>query len=370
MKRAALTGTVACVIGGLLSACGVYTPDKDPFRSDAIDPNTHWTSQGRFEDLLVNHIVCEIGKGLDDVDRNLHLPWIKEWGTTVTQTVTVEDQTGVSPGISAISPLQNGLLVFPAANGGNVVLPQSFSFNVGGTASANGLRTETIQYTFRNRDIIRLHQPDCIAGKKVMIDGDLKIREFIYDKAFVASGHVIQISDSNPIGSAYNIFTEEITFIASYGASATPTWHLARISANASSNLIVAQRTNTNDLVITLGPIKCPLARTDLEKKLKFTDIPFSQFLADVDNDRVTKVLMEGNELRAVLKNGALVQTYAPADPNLVQRLYERKILIKAGPARQCPKDGPVELIDSAMSQHQARVAANAIAVSVTAQTH
>src|ERR1700733_3916490 len=110
MKRRGLVRTAAVLLPALLGACGVYTPDKDPFRSDAIDPHPHWTSQGRYEDLLVNHIVCEIGKGLGDVDKNLKLPWIKEWGTTVTQTITVEDQTGLSPGISAISPFQNGLL--------------------------------------------------------------------------------------------------------------------------------------------------------------------------------------------------------------------------------------------------------------------
>jgi hypothetical protein len=54
----------------------------------------------------------------------------------------------------------------------------------------------------------------------------------------------------------FNTFTEEITFVAAYGGSFTPTWKLARISANASSNLIIGQRTNTNDLIITLGPVK------------------------------------------------------------------------------------------------------------------
>jgi hypothetical protein len=342
-----------------------------PFRSNAIDTNTHWTSQGRYEDILVNHIVCEIGKGLDDVDKNLHLPWIKQWGTTVTQTITVEDQTGLSPGISAVTPLQNALLVFPAANGGNVTLPQSFSASVGGTASANGLRTETIQYTFRNRDILNLHQPDCIAGKGVMMDGDLKIREFIYDKAFTANGRVIQISNSNPLAIPYNTFTEEITFVGSYGGSATPAWHLARLTANTGSNLLVGQRTNTNDLIVTLGPVKCPLPENETEKKLKFNDISFTRFLYEVDHESVVKVMIEGNEIHAELKSGALVKTYAPNDPSLIQRLYDRKILIKAGPAKQqCPQDGPVELIDSAMNQHQARVAAAAIAVSVTSQTH
>jgi hypothetical protein len=208
---------------------------------------------------------------------------------------------------------------------------QSFSFNLGGTASANALRTETIQYTFRNIDLLNFYKRngscvDDIHG--VMIDGNLKIREFIYDKALIAFSSNIQLvppKDNHAVpghavpGHAiyqippYNTFTEEITFVASYGANVTPTWHLARFSANTSSNLLLGQRTNTNDLVITLGPVKCPSPPG------------------------------------------------APPPPPGASPLP---------PGPQCPEDGPVVLVDTAMNQHQARVQANAIAVSVTGQTH
>jgi hypothetical protein len=302
------------LVATTISSCGTYTPDKDPFQSDAEAEN-HETSQGAYETAITNHIACEIGQGLEEAEK-LKLPWLTKWGTTVTQTITVEDQSGLSPGISAITPFRNDLLAFPAANGGNVTLAQSFSFNLGGTASANALRTETIEYTFVNKDILRVfkkneHCLDAIHG--VMIDGDLKIREFIYDKALIAHSKNLQLLPPRGIQAAdippFNVFTEEITFIASYGASVTPTWHLARFSANTSSNLLIADRTNTNDLVITLGPIKCPSALAPL---------------------------------------GALQS--------------DRK--------SSCPLIGPVVLADTAMNQHQARVQANAIAVSVSGQTH
>ena len=139
-----------------------------------------------------------------------------------------------------------------------------------------------------------------------MIDGDLKIREFIYDKAQIwAAGNATYVGAGpnayqlNP----FNTFTEEITFVASYGGSFTPTWKLARISVNAASNLIVGQRTNTNDLVITLGPIKV------------LTD-------------------KKGNPID--MANGNF----------------------------------PLQLEDIAVNQHQARVQAAAIAVSITGQSH
>jgi hypothetical protein len=275
-----------------------------------------------------------------------HLPWVREWGTTVTQTITVEDQTGLSPGISAITPFKNGLFGFPASNGGNVVIAQSFSFNLGGTASANALRTETIQYTLRNQDLLawaptdktlsQLYEPYCNTKKGAMIDGDLKIREFIFDNAQVATADVADLyvapGITHPRKSEkgrskqvkyppFNNFTEEITFVASYGASVTPTWHLARFSANTSANLLVGQRTNTNDLVITLGPIKCP------------------------------------KPPKPKSRNGG-----ASEDPSAILSQLNKQ---------ECPKNGaPVALVDSAMNQHQARVAANAIATSITGQTH
>ncbi len=293
MANVVYTSFIASVLAATLSACGTYTPDKDPFTSDAPTAEDPLTRQGNYEIGIVNHVTCEIEQGLFEVQTNLNLPWLlTEWGTTVTQTITVEDQTGLSPGISTITPLKNIVTSYPAAIGGNVVSPQSFSLSFGGTASANALRTETIQYTFRNSDILKYSNPSC--GSRVhgvMIDGDLKIREFIYDKALVAMSDNAALAGS---GSPFNTFTEEITFVAAYGASFTPTWKLARLSANTSSNLLVGQRTNTNDLIITLGPLA----------------------------------------------------------------------------SQKAPKSGPVVLSSAAMTQHQARVQANAIAVSITGQSH
>jgi len=282
----------------VLSGCGVYTPSKDPFRDDVPGPTTGTTNGGNYENSIVNHVTCEIAQGLYQA-KKLELSWLMDWGTTVTQSITAEDQSGLAPGITSINPFQNGVIQFPV--GGNVVSPQSFSVSVGGTASANALRTETIQYTFRNRDILRLANPETCTRELpggVLIDGDLKIREFIYDKALIArlNNASLVAGDDSP----FNTFTEEITFVAAYGSSFTPTWKLVRLTANTSSNLIVAQRTNTNDLVITLGPL----------------------------------------------------------NPAWIPR-----------PNKPIPR-GPVELTQAAMTQHNTRVQAAAIAVSVIGQSH
>jgi hypothetical protein len=305
MKRTLLLRIAALSAPTLLLACGIYTPDKDPFTSNAQTRDGGPTRQGQYENDIVIHVTCEIGEGLRLVQR-LNIPRLTEdWGTTITQSITVEDQTGLAPGITAISPMANRVFTFPV--GGNLVSPQLFSWSLGGTAAANSLRTEMIQYTFRNKDILKNTNAGCNESnnKGVMIDGDLKIREFIYDKAQIWVANNANLAGSGPAANQlnpFNTFTEEITFVAAYGGSFTPTWKLARISANASSNLVVSERTNTNDLIITLGPVKTKDSRG---KPIDYTT---------------------GNT--------------------------------------------PVQLEDYAVNQHQARVQAAAIAVSVTGQSH
>jgi hypothetical protein len=301
------------VASSAVTACGLYTPDKDPFSSNApVAPDYKFSRQGAYESGLVDHVTCEISMGLAEALKRWDIPNVDQWGTAVTLSMTVEDQTGLSPGVTFIQPLRN--VVFPFSTGGNVTSPQSLSLSIGATASVNALRTEVIQYTFKNSDAIKYSKCGNI-GSGVLIDGDLKIREFIFDKVQIAAaGNGLWNGETTL---PYNAWTEDITFVAAYGGTATPTWKLARITANASSNLIVSQRTNTNDLIITLGPIDPCSRRFDLRPK--------------------PKSMAEGGG---------------------------------GGCPATTPKTAPLSLTAAAMNQHNARVSANAIAVSISNQTH
>ena len=146
----------------------------------------------------------------------------------------------------------------PFASGGNLLLAQTKSQSIGVSGSANALRTETLQYTYRNIDILTHADKTSCVKNGFFLDGDLRIKDFIYDNATIAAGGTVAFAGGagksweRPI---FNVFTEEVTFVAAFGGSFTPTWKLATIQANASSNLLIAERTNTNDLVITLGPL-------------------------------------------------------------------------------------------------------------------
>jgi hypothetical protein len=263
------------LLSGLLGGCGLYVPLKSEFKSEAPDtPNPTYSQQGAYENLIVSHIACEIAIGLAQA-QTFELPWLSEWGTSVTLTITAEDQGGISPGVVLIDPLRNVVKTFPAAEGGNVTSPQSFSVGFGASAAATATRTETIQFTYLNSDLLTLahNYPSCSFFRTgTMIDGDLEIRQFIFDKAMIAKYGNASLFDQRSVGfkklptkkkplhpwqwPVFNTFTEEIEFLAAYGGNVTPTWKLATITANSSSSLLAAERTYTNDLIITIGPLK------------------------------------------------------------------------------------------------------------------
>jgi hypothetical protein len=264
---------IAIAISILTAECGLYVPEKDPFRSDTPDPAPPYhTQQANYENVIVSHVVCEIANGLAQAQSSFALPWLgsSKWGTSATITITAQEQSGLSPGISIINPLRNVISTFPT--GGNVVSTQSFALNIGVSGSANATRTETIQFTFLNSALVKFGQdhPICTQFQKgIMVDGDLKIRHFIYDKAEIAALGNASLFNGRPYNPAiawqypiYNTFTEEITFVATLAGNITPVWKLAHLAANSNANLAAAQRIYTNDLVITVGPIGTPPSDT------------------------------------------------------------------------------------------------------------
>ena len=274
-----LVRLITCfVLSASLAGCGMYTPSKNPLVSD--EPIAGVSSdQGDFENRLVNHIQCELAIGFEEAHK-LDVPWLDDWGVTITHSVTVEDQSGVSPGVTFIQPVHSSVIPFA----------QYASQSIGVSGSANALRTETIQYTFRNSDIEKDVQVNkCFDFKnEPFIEGDLKIREFIFDHAEVANARNAGLSAKYSYSPIFNAFTEEITFVAAFGGNLTPTWKLARFTANTSSNLLVSERTNTNDLVITIGPLATsqPLSpghpRPPANGPLQLTDAAMNQHFARV----------------------------------------------------------------------------------------
>jgi len=64
----------------------------------------------------------------------------------------------------------------------------------------------------------------------------------------------------------------------------------------------------------------------------KNNSIIFSDFLSEVDNGRVVKVEIQGNNINGILADGNSFSTYSPNYPNLIQKLSSRGVSISASP--------------------------------------
>ncbi len=66
--------------------------------------------------------------------------------------------------------------------------------------------------------------------------------------------------------------------------------------------------------------------------KLNNNNIPFSEFLSEVDNGRIVKVEIQGNNIKGLMSDGSNFSTYSPNYPNLVEKLSDKEINIIATP--------------------------------------
>ena len=63
--------------------------------------------------------------------------------------------------------------------------------------------------------------------------------------------------------------------------------------------------------------------------------IIFSDFLSSVEEGEVVNVEIQGNNIKGVLSNGKSFSTYAPNDPNLIEKLSDKGVSISAAPIEE-----------------------------------
>ena len=88
-------------------------------------------------------------------------------------------------------------------------------------------------------------------------------------------------------------------------------------------------------LVITLMMIM--LYNLFNQQKMGETSISYTEFLSMVDEERVGEVTIQGQELFVTDANGSRFKVFAPADPDLIQILRKKGVIIKAKPPAESP---------------------------------
>lgn len=233
---------VACALAGALGGCGLYTPEKGLLQSDDAEPPNP-SPQGEYEQRIVKHIQCEIRVGVWKAAQLPNSQWIRQYGGLATLKLVVQNQSSLSPNASFLTPF-------------GLKGAESFLLGIGGSGSVNATRTETLAFTYSNGELYKEALIDVRQGitncqglqKGVLIDSNLKIGQFIYDKAVVAGAAGNEIKK-------FSQLQFEINFVASFSANITPTWKFTRTTVNGSGTLFGSTRTDTDDLIVTLGPL-------------------------------------------------------------------------------------------------------------------
>ena len=83
-------------------------------------------------------------------------------------------------------------------------------------------------------------------------------------------------------------------------------------------------------IVLTIGLYN--MFKNPQRSSLQNNNIIFSEFLTEVENGRVVKVDIQGNNINGVMSNGENFTTYSPNDPNLIQTLTDKGVSISAAP--------------------------------------
>ncbi len=227
----------------LLGGCGLTIPAMEGFSQK--------TPEGLEENTIINQVKCELHLGVQEaLARQLkngnQLDWLRDkWGAKVTMNLTVDEKGTLAPGLSFTSPFEK--------------VTQTFTANLGATASAQATRKEAVTFSYGFKKLLaepHIAQP-CSNEDGILIHSDLKIAEFVTNKALLAQ--ILDTTDANATGGyPFSSFSDDVTFVVAVGATATPTFKLVRFSANSSSPLVSAARTKTQDILVTLSPLDDP----------------------------------------------------------------------------------------------------------------
>jgi hypothetical protein len=244
----ALTLVVSFGLGG----CGLAVPEKSIFNEDVPNETTHMPPQGSLEEGIIAKIRCELGYGILNALTLPNVDWLRSWGTTVTLKLTVDEKGSLSPNATFAQFLNK---------------TETFVLGASASGSADATRVENIAFNLSNDVLIEEARAQIDAGNAtcrhlqngLQVEGNLKIGQFIYDKAYIASTYIT--NTSHPVGSPYTVLSDDITFVLTFGGGMTPTWKLTYVGVNPAAPFVSGSRAQTDEVIISMGKITKPATK-------------------------------------------------------------------------------------------------------------
>ncbi|WP_338833681.1 hypothetical protein [Bradyrhizobium septentrionale] len=227
---------IVSLLAATCGGCGLYLPELQ-------EPYQNRQEEKLDENAIVLRIKCELHKGVQDTLYKYRssrdylgksVEWLNGWGAAVTLKVTADEKSSINPGFS--------IPAFPHA--------ERLSVAGGLQASADATRAETIGMTYRFDDLLAEGWIDqCDRAGPVIITSDLKIGQFIENKAFLAA-----VPGTVPVRQkVFDAFSYQATFVITYGGGITPTYKFVDVTANPDAPFLNGSRTRTHDITITIG---------------------------------------------------------------------------------------------------------------------
>jgi hypothetical protein len=245
----------------ILTGCGMSVPPLEFGEPSGTEAKI---TAAKLVRSIAGHVHCELRRALYDTIHDLGTEWLWDWSAQITLTLTVDEKSSLSPGLSLTKLLPGFVNRFP--NGTANSSPQSLGIGFGAGAGADANRVESVTVFLDFKDLRkevamlkeRISIPCALTGV-YPIEGSLRIEEGLYAgvEAATSPGLVAQ-GAPGPL----SVITHHVTFDVNVTGNVTPTWHLVNVAANTSGSLISGTRDRKDELLITMGPTEIKPAGT------------------------------------------------------------------------------------------------------------
>src|SRR5690606_23255942 len=95
---------------------------------------------------------------------------------------------------------------------------------------------------------------DCGPSGGMSSDDNLRIADFIRSKVHLS--RVSDVLERKPGASPFTVITYQVAFVVTTSAYATPGFKLVAVTLSPTGTMFNGQRVRTNELVLTMGPVK------------------------------------------------------------------------------------------------------------------
>jgi hypothetical protein len=257
----------------LLCSCGLAVPQVGEIWDDESG-NTALILERKIKEKIFCELqtaVAAVNSGppaatYEDPSNPNHIIKVKSvpdsWGATLTLSLTVDEMSGVNPGISFNTPMIPATTYFP--HGITVPGSQSYNLGIGGSLSSEAKRIDkfTFFYTVKElekdhpicREINPLEQraPLDYQGSSLLLESDLGFYKWLKNAGDVRT---TMVSDNTQ----QQVLSYEVSFEIISSGNVTPTWKLVRVTTpNGGLPLFNTKRDRTHDVTLTIGPVTTP----------------------------------------------------------------------------------------------------------------